>query len=394
MSKDWCYYLSIHFSYSILCQTSTLYCMKSSQKRSVLLIGPEISAVSGVSTHLRQIMASQLSQQACISHFQIGSEGRNQSIAQKVLRLLSDPIRLWREISHKRVDLVHINSSLDRKAYWRDIVFLFVTKLARVESIFQLHGGQAPIDFCCGSQFLSSMMGKIFSLSNYFVVLTTTESENYSELVTKDKLFQIPNCIDQRVTKKLPEKSFSDTTLGLAYIGRLVTTKGIYELADALRLVKESGMRNFIFSVAGDGPDKDSWLSYLSDCGLDKELNYVGSVSGDEKQAFWRSAEVLLLPSYSEGLPYSVLEALAYGVPVIASNVGGIPDAVEHGVHGLIVEPQNSESIAAAIRQIDETSNGLKRMSNACRSKAEDCYSIDNLVAGFAPLYLGTTNAQ
>lgn len=368
--------------------------MISNQKRSILLIGPEISAVSGVSTHLRQITASQLNQQFDIGHFQIGSEGRKQSVLQKLHRLLFDPIRLLQEIRIRQVDLVHINSSLDRKAFWRDIVFLFVTKLAGVESIFQLHGGQAPVDFCFGSKFLSNMMGKTLSLSSSFVVLTSKELENYSKLIPKNKLYQIPNCIDQNATTGLPAKCFSDTTLNLSYIGRLVATKGIYEIADALRILKDSGMRNFRLSVAGDGPDKISWLDYLADCGLDDELNYCGSVSGEKKQAFWRDAEVLLLPSYSEGLPYSILESLAFGVPVIASNVGGIPDAIEHNIHGLIIEPHSSRSLAEAIKEIAVDSNRLERMSTACRSKAEECYSIDNLVESFKPLYIGAANEQ
>lgn len=366
--------------------------MNCNQKRSILLIGPEISAVSGVSTHLRQIMSSQLSEQSTLSHFQIGSEGRKQSVREKLVRLLFDPIRLWREILRKNVDLVHINSSLDRKAYWRDIVFLLVTKFAGVESIFQLHGGQAPVDFCYGSKFLSRILGRIFSRADYFVVLTNKELENYSELITNGKIFQIPNCIDQRDAKELPVRTFSEAEINFAYIGRLVATKGIYEIADALRLAKNSGTPNFRFSVAGDGPDKESWLNYLTDCGLENELNYCGSVSGEEKNAFWSSADVLLLPSYAEGLPYSVLEALAFGVPVIATDVGGIPDAVEHGVQGLIVKPRSSVSLAEAIGEIARDSNRLQTMSEACRCKAEEFYSIDNLVNSFAPFYLGTTD--
>lgn len=368
--------------------------MNSNQKRSILLIGPEISAVSGVSTHLRQIMSSKLSRQSKLSHFQIGSEGRNQSTLEKLVRILFDPIRLWREILRKNVDLVHINSSLDRKAYWRDTVFLLVTKLAGVESIFQLHGGQAPVDFCSGSKFLSRVMGRVFSLADYFVVLTNQELENYSELITNGMAFQIPNCIDQRLAKELPVRTFTNSTINLAYIGRLVAAKGIYEIADALKAIKDTGTLNFSFSVAGDGPDKDSWLNYLTNCGLENELSYYGSVSGDEKDSFWRNADVLLLPSYAEGLPYSVLEALAFGVPVVASNVGGIPDAVDHGVQGLIVEPKSSASLAEAIAEIAGDSNRLHTMSKACRRKAEQFYSIENLVSSFAPFYLGTIDEQ
>lgn len=324
-----------------------------------------------------------------MSQFQIGSEGRAQSKLQKLRRLASDPFRLWGVLSDKRIDLVHINSSLDHKAYWRDIVFLFIAKLARVEIIFQLHGGQSPEEFSRGSGVLSRLMGRIFSLADYFVVLTSRELKNYARLISPGKLYQIPNCIDQTISKHLPSKSFSPGLIHFAYIGRLVSTKGIFEIADGLKLAKQAGLTGFELHVAGDGPDKNTWLSYVSDCGLASELVYHGSVSGDQKNGFWQKAEVLLLPSYSEGLPYSVLEALAFGVPVVATDVGGIPDAIEHGVHGLIIEPRNAEALASAISELAGNIEQLDTMSTACRSRAEEEYSISTLVNSFSPMYLG-----
>jgi len=100
-------------------------------------------------------------------------------------------------------------------------------------------------------------------------------------------------------------------------------------------------------------------------------------------------ADALALPSYSEGLPYSLLEAMAAGVVPIATPVGGIPDAVKSGEHGLLVEPRDAEAIAEAIAALAADRAQLARMSATCRKRIAAAYSIERVAKDFSELYWG-----
>jgi len=113
----------------------------------ILILGPSRAAVSGVSTHLNLLMDSGLAEDYELVHFQVGSEGRNEGALGKLLRLVVSPFALAATILFRHVALVHINSSLNRRAYWRDLAYLFVAKAMGARVLYQVHGGKLPLEF-------------------------------------------------------------------------------------------------------------------------------------------------------------------------------------------------------------------------------------------------------
>src|SRR5205085_11381091 len=105
----------------------------------------------------------------------------------------------------------------------------------------------------------------------------------------------------------------------------------------------------------------------------------IGPVFGADKVKLLSGSDVLLLPSYSEGLPYALLEAMAAGVPVIATPVGAIPDVVSDGIHGFLVPPRDGKAIAEAIAVLAGDREKLSWMSRACRRRVRAAFSIERL---------------
>src|SRR5438552_4923262 len=97
--------------------------------------------------------------------------------------------------------------------------------------------------------------------------------------------------------------------------------------------------------------------------------------------------DLFMLPSYSEGLPYALLESMAAGVPVIATPVGAIPDVVADGTHGLLVPPRDSEAIANALATLSADRERLSWMSRACRRRIRAAFSIDRVAAELGQIY-------
>src|SRR5690349_7119909 len=107
----------------------------------VLLLGPRLDAVSGVSSHLQALMRSPLANRFRLQHFQVGSEGRNEGAMGRLLRLLTCPFALWMAIRKYRPAVIHLNSSLNRRAFWRDMLYVIVARLNGVKALYQVHGG-------------------------------------------------------------------------------------------------------------------------------------------------------------------------------------------------------------------------------------------------------------
>ena len=137
----------------------------------------------------------------------------------------------------------------------------------------------------------------------------------------------------------------------ILYFGRLSREKGIYTLLDCTDI-------NLV--VAGTGPLEEYVKS-------DKSIKYVGFKTGEELISLISKAKATVYPSiWYENCPFSVMESIMYGTPVVASNIGGIPELIDDGKTGILVEPRNSEQLSEAIKKICEDSNLASAMSKAC----------------------------
>jgi glycosyltransferase involved in cell wall biosynthesis len=355
----------------------------------VLVFGPSLSAVSGVSTHLQQLFNSELSSEFRLFHFQVGREGRKESILARLWRFVISPIYLALKIPTVKPAIIHLNTSMDPKAFWRDTVYLLVARLLGIRTVYQIHGGELPQKFFKGKKILDSILRRVLQIPDAVVVLSRIENSAYQKFVRPRRLAIIPNAVNLRDYRQSEGKDFNTDILKLAYMGRLASVKGILNVIEAMDILKNQwGHKNIRFDIAGSGPDEEHLKKKVVELGLHKEVRFLGPLFGGRKKTFWQNAQIFVFPTYhDEGLPYAVLESLASGTPLITTHVGGISDAVKNMVHGLFVEPHNSTSIAKAILQMYEDKRQLKKMSLNCIEKANKNYSIERLAHQFKRLY-------
>ena len=360
----------------------------------ILMLGPHRAAVSGVSTHLNLLMDSALGDEYEIVHFQVGSEGRDEGAIGKVLRLLVSPFFLAASIVFRQVAIVHINTSLNRKAYWRDLVYLFVSKALGARVVYQVHGGELPRKFFANRPALTSFLRRTLRIPDLVVVLAQIELNAYKEFIPGQQVVALPNGIDCRPFSAVPTVR-SDPThpLQIVYVGRIAREKGLYETLQGLRLAHELGVDARLV-IGGSGVEEPRLRRYAQALGIANRVVFVGPVFGNDKVKLLSGADVMVLPSYSEGLPYALLESMAAGVPVIATPVGAIPDVVSHDIHGFLVPPRDGKAIAEAIAILAGDREKLSWMSRACRRRVRAAFSIERLAQEFSYHYgrlLGTT---
>jgi glycosyltransferase involved in cell wall biosynthesis len=160
--------------------------------------------------------------------------------------------------------------------------------------------------------------------------------------------------------KSIDSKAFFEKKLSLVFVGNLTSNKAVHVLLRALANIELDS--NFHLNIVGDGPERGTLLSQARSYDIEQNVSFLGRVDHSRVQEIIQTGCLLVLPSYSEGTPNVVKEAMACARPVIATNVGGIPELIEHGVNGLLFEPGDHKTLSDHITYLAENREVVREM--------------------------------
>ena len=187
------------------------------------------------------------------------------------------------------------------------------------------------------------------------------------------------------------------TPATVLFIGVICRRKGTLELARAAGLLRDRGVTDWrLVVVGGKGPTpEEEYAEIVAEfeaAGLSESL--VGPEYGDQVKARLAEADVFVLPSYLEGQPIAIIEAMASGVPVVGTTIGAVPDLIRDGVEGRVVEPGDVTALADALEQLIADPELRLRMSVAIRERAEQHHSLPRLAARLSEIYRSVLAAR
>ncbi|WKV08817.1 glycosyltransferase family 4 protein [Thermoanaerobacterium sp. CMT5567-10] len=208
------------------------------------------------------------------------------------------------------------------------------------------------------------------------------------ENIDPEKVNVIYNCVDLSTYQDNPfldlrkEYNLESDTLLIGCISRLIPSKGVQDLIKALEILK-GRVKVFAF-VAGDGP----YLNYLQDMAKEAKLENIQFLGyRNDIKDFLRNIDIFVLPSHSEGFGVSVAEAMALGVPVIATNVGGIPEIIKNNEDGIIVNPESPNDLANAIEILATNADLRNKFSKKGREYIVNNFSKEKMLNKIDTLY-------
>lgn len=175
----------------------------------------------------------------------------------------------------------------------------------------------------------------------------------------------------------------------LFFIGNVGRAKGVYDLVECSGRLRHEGFQ-FELVLAGpfDSPAEGARVhARIRDCELGGWVKLTGPVSGARKSALFESADIFVLPSYAEGVPLSILEAMSYSLPVVATAVGGVPEVLTDGKTGLLVAPGNIEALRDAIGRLLVCPGLRKQLGNAGRNRVEQHHCPEAFFHGLGAIY-------
>ncbi len=363
-------------------------------RETVVLLGPALDAVAGVSTHLNHLLNSRLKDRFHLHYFQVGSIGRRESRLGKLRRLLLSPWQLLRLLRGNRAALVHINTSMDRKGFWRDLVYLLVARGCGCKIVYQVHGGALPREFAAGSRLLEGILRRALSIPDAIVLLGEFQRKAYREFLPGLPLQVAANAIDVEPLSQPVGKTPSGQALKLVFMGRLVREKGVFEIIEAVALLQQQGI-DVSLAIAGVGPEQARLARRIAELGLERSIAMKGAVFGAEKHALWLESDIFVFPTfYREGLPYALLESMAAGTVPVACRVGAIPDVIEDQKQGLFVQPQDPSGLAAVVKRLHDDRDMLARLGSEARRTVSDRYTLAQFGDRFVEIYAGLVHAD
>jgi glycosyltransferase involved in cell wall biosynthesis len=175
--------------------------------------------------------------------------------------------------------------------------------------------------------------------------------------------------------------------LRLLYVGRLVSKKGLPVLLEALRELRDRGPAARLV-VVGDGPARADFEALARRLGLAEQVEFAGAVGQDEIRERYAAADVFCLPSFSEGLPVVLMEAMAMELPVVTTAIMGVPELVTDGVHGRLVPPGRADRLVEAIAELAADPSRRAAMGRAGRERVLAEFDVRDSAALLRELFL------
>lgn len=280
---------------------------------------------------------------------------------------------------HGRV-VLHVHSA-SRWSFWRKSVFMAIGHAAGCPVIFHLHGGGY-------ARFYEEECGPLRRrLIRYFldraaciVVLSRTWSDWVSGVTSNPRIVCAPNPVLPGAMKRTPRGGHT-----LLFLGRIERAKGIFDLLEAM-----SGLRPELPGLqlvcAGEG-DTAAVLRHAERLGIADAVLFTGWIGPAEMRAWMNRSALFVLPSYTEAMPMSLLEAMAAGLPVVATAVGGIPDVVTDGHDGFLFTPGDVATLEKLLRVLLCDRALAARLGAAARGTIEQRFCADRVMARLNEVY-------
>lgn len=320
--------------------------------------------IGGVGQYYRAI-ENHLSNDIRMLHFY--SNRRNQNLLMSLLLLTISYLKILFELLTRKKQLYVLNLSLDKTGIIRDGIIALLFRLFRRKFIVFFRGWHPKTEKKIDRSRTFSRFLKIsLFAADRIIVLSSVFKSKLNEWGYNKDIKLETTTVNETLLDELEEKDivFSPTIgkrIRILFLGKIIRAKGIYELVDALSHLSEEKRSEIDVALAGDGKEIDAVKQITRNKGL--SIEFPGYVVGESKKQLLKNSDVFLFVSHHEGMPNAVLEAMAFGLPVITTRVGGIPDFFEDGKMGFLLDNRDPKHIAEKIEYLLEHPKLMKEIS-------------------------------
>jgi glycosyltransferase involved in cell wall biosynthesis len=323
------------------------------------MLGPATNVRGGVSAVVNAILAALPPDGPEVRYIATHVDGPKPV---KALAAVAGGVRFLAALLFWHPQIVHVHTasyaSFARKSTLATVARLFGRRL-----IVHVHGAQFDVFFKGGSPALRSAVQRTLASADLVIALSDTWRGKLTRMAPGARIRVLPNPVLTADFAPLAEGRpvVPDGGGTVLFMGAFGKRKGIYDLIEAMAAVVREHP-DVVFELGGDQA-VDEVERRIEERDLSENVRMLGWVTGGEKLAAFARAHVYVLPSYHEGLPIGVLEAMASGLPVVTTPVGGIPEVVKDRVNGFLIAPGDVRALASCILKLLDDDALRRRMS-------------------------------
>lgn len=245
---------------------------------------------------------------------------------------------IWTLITDQKIKVIHIHGSYGVSVIRKALIAFTGKILFHKKLIYQIHSSEYPQKYDLAPAYQKKMIDFLFRKADLVGCLTKKWQAVYEEKFGLAKTVVIPNMIHPPVfdadTRKIPAP---EQPIQLAFLGLIHEKKGIFEMVQMVAEHKLEFAGKLVIHIGGIGKVEEL-NAMIAQFGLEQIIRFRGWFGESDKAALYKEVDAFILPSHNEGLPVVILEAMSYGLPIIATRVGGIPEIMEHEVNGFLFE--------------------------------------------------------
>lgn len=357
----------------------------------VLLTTPDLKDKGGVANFYNSVLPHIKASRFKVAPLEIGSTKSLKSH----LHFLKDQLR-FRASLQIEPDLVHVNPSLDLKSFIRDGLFIWQAKRKGLPVLVFFHGWQQKFAQVVEKR-LSWFFKRTFAQADGFIVLASEFKLKLRQWGITAPIYLGTTAVDNNLLvnfnldAKLSRLKHAQE-VKILFLARLVPAKGIFEIVDALKILLDKGL-SVSLSIAGDGSSGTRLQEYVLALRIPKNVvRFLGYLRNKAKACAFSDHDIYCLPSYTEGLPNSLLEAMAFGMPILTRPVGGIKDLFIDGKMGFLTKSKSPEEIARLLEKIIQDKTKMIEMGRYNHEYAKNHFMASEVAILLEQIYASLSN--
>lgn len=343
-------------------------------KSKIIMIGPDINSQGGIASVIKSYKENHLYSDKVIY---LPSYKYKNIISQLLfyLQFLIQYICLL--VKDNDIKLVHIHTA-SRGSFLRKSISFYIAKFFKKKVIINIH----PINFINfynnSSNLVKKFIENVLNKSDLILVLSKTIKTKLTNICQNSNIEILYNPV---LLKEFHH--ISSDKIRIVFMGNLNKNKGVYDIIEAAKYIKNP---NVIINLYGDG-DLDEFKKLIAKNNLENKVKIKGWIRGEQKDIAFAESDIYILPSYTEGLPMSILEAMAAKLPVISTPIGGIPETIYDGVNGFLIQPGDCKALAEKIDLLANDKELREKMGQESYKIAKEKFDIEIIIKQLQEIY-------
>lgn len=279
-----------------------------------------------------------------------------------------------------RIDIAHLHVA-ERGSFIRKSLIALTLKGFGIPIVLHHHGAEFDEYYLSAPPLLKKFISYILYKADVNIVLSNRLIGSITSKAGKAKTEVVYNAVE------VPEENpYRASSRGILFCGRLGHRKGTYDLLEAIKRLSDDIDTDIKFYLCGDG-DIEQVKEKCSNLGIASRIGHIGWTDGKLKAYIMRQSMINVLPSYNEGLPMTILETMACGIPSITTRIASIPEVVADGRNGLLIDPGDIDALCDALKKLINDDELRIKLSDESYKTVRQRFSLDHSVARLKEIY-------